>query len=239
MTAISDRAADPRSPPAWADDGQIYFRGPEFQMFSVSESGGASRALSEGALTMKTAGGELSSVLSFPVPLPGGRRILLSECVSGILRGNQNCSGRLVLLDTETLERRPLNVATARRALYTPGYLLLLNEAGELSAVEFDATSGEVRGDPVALLGGLGDDILRRPQVIVSQTGTLVFLDGFGIAERVIVEVDRRGRERVVISKPGTYMWPRFSPDGTRILVLEAAFVRVPKSTCSTNASAR
>jgi len=219
VTAISDRPADPRMQPAWADDGQIYFRGPDFQMFSIRESGGESRQLSDTALVMGTVGGALPSVLSFPVPLPGGKRILLSECVAGILRGNGNCNGRLVLMDVATRKTTPLEVPSSR-GLYLPGYLLLVNQSGELSAVEFDAASGAIRGEPVALLGGLGDDILQRPQVAVSGTGTLVFLDGEEVDDRVIVQVERRGAERTVVATPGKYLWPRLSPDGTRIMTL-------------------
>jgi len=219
VTTISDRPADPRSQPTWADDGQIYFRGPDFRMFSIREGGGESRSLSDSALTMRTSGGELPSLLAFAVPLPGGERILLSECVSGILRGNGNCNGRLVLMDAATLERTPLDVP-ASRGFYIPGYLILVNSAGELSAVEFDPARGEVRGDPVALLGGLGDDIQQRPQVTVSQTGTLVYLDGEETTDRIVIQVDRRGAEQEVVATSGQYRWPRTSPDGTRILMI-------------------
>jgi Tol biopolymer transport system component len=220
VSTISPRAADPRSQPAWADDGQIYFRGMDFRMYAVSEAGGEPRALLDEELTLSTAGGALPSVLSFPVPLPGGKHILLSECVAGILRGNGNCNGRLLLMNVATRERTPLDVP-ASRGLYVPGYLLLLDDAGQLSAVEFDVESGKVRGDPAALLDGLGDAILQRAQVAVSQSGTLVYLDGEEVADRVVVEVDRRGVERVVIAKPGKYLWPRISPDRTRILMLQ------------------
>ncbi|HEX6316386.1 MAG TPA: protein kinase, partial [Gemmatimonadaceae bacterium] len=220
ITAITDRPANPGSEPAWADDGEVYFRGTDFRIYRVHATGGASRLLGDSILTVRTQIGTLPAVRSFPAQLPGGRRILISECVEGIIRGNGNCNGRLVLMDVASGTVTPLDVP-ASRGWYTQGHLVLLSSEGALSAVEFDAASGKVRGEPVALLDGLGSAILVRPQVSVSATGSLIYVQGGDVVDRVIAEVDRRGNERVIVTRPGPYVWIRSSPDGTRISMIE------------------
>jgi len=220
ITAISDRQAGVGSEPAWADDGQVYFRGTDYHIYRVSAAGGASQLLGDTVLTVRTQAGELPAVRSFPAPLPGGGRILVSECVEGILRGNGNCTGRLVLMDVASGTVTPLDVP-ASRGWYVQGHLVMLSSSGTLSAVEFDAASGAVRGEPVALLDGLGSAILVRPQVSVGAMGSLAYMHGEDVVDRVIVEVDRRGTERVVAAKPGPFVWIRASPDGTRISMIE------------------
>ena len=53
----------------------------------------------------------------------------------------------------------------------------------------------------------------------MSQSGSLVYITGpeTGDVERTLVWVDREGREEALAAEPRTYIYPRVSPDGTRL----------------------
>ena len=220
VTTIADRPADRRFAPAWTDDGQVYFSS-DFHLYRVSAGGGVSQPIGDSALTVRDrSGGVLPALYAFPTPLPGRGRILVSKCAEGILRGSFSCSGELMMMEVTSGRVTPLDVP-AERGWYVDGHLVILSATGTLSAVEFDAASGEVRGEPVALLDGVGGVNLRRPQISISISGSLLYLDGQTSADQIVVEVDRRGTERVVIAKPGPYRWVRLAPDERRIVLVE------------------
>ena len=58
---------------------------------------------------------------------------------------------------------------------------------------------------------------------VVAGDGTLVYVSGGGAtaaaALRTLVLVDRQGRETPIPAPPRAYIYPRLSPDGTRIAV--------------------
>jgi eukaryotic-like serine/threonine-protein kinase len=54
-------------------------------------------------------------------------------------------------------------------------------------------------------------------QFAVSDNGTLVFLPPVGPRLRTLAWVDRNGREEAVPTPPMEYVYPRISPDGTRV----------------------
>jgi len=61
----------------------------------------------------------------------------------------------------------------------------------------------------------------------VSASGAIAYLTGTAIADRVMVQVDRRGREEVLVTTPGSYRWARFSPDQSRIAMVKDADAQV------------
>ena len=62
-------------------------------------------------------------------------------------------------------------------------------------------------------------------QFSVSTTGSLVYVPGAGGGgiQRSLVWVDRAGQEEPVGTPPGSYMQPRVSPDGTRLVFTDQA----------------
>jgi len=56
-----------------------------------------------------------------------------------------------------------------------------------------------------------------RAEFALSEEGTLVYLSGPVSQARVLVCVDRHGREEPIDAPPRDYKYPRLSPDGTRI----------------------
>ncbi len=94
---------------------------------------------------------------------------------------------------------------------------------GTLLAVPFDPNGLEVTGGPVPLI----EDVARTDslqtgaaQFSISTDGVLVYVSGFGSFERRhLVWVDRRGQEEQLKATPGSYRYPRISPDGNRVLL--------------------
>jgi Tol biopolymer transport system component len=54
---------------------------------------------------------------------------------------------------------------------------------------------------------------------VASQSGTMSDLPGSASDDAIVVQVDRTGREQVILSKAAPYAMPRISPDGRGILV--------------------
>jgi serine/threonine-protein kinase len=94
-----------------------------------------------------------------------------------------------------------------------------------LLAAGFDATRLTVSGEAIAVAEGLrrtntpGSDSAAA-NYSVSDEGTLAFLTGGASADRrLLVWVDRQGREIPLEAPPRAYVYPRISPDGTRAAV--------------------
>lgn len=107
----------------------------------------------------------------------------------------------------------------------TRGYLVYLHQ-GVLSAVGLDPVRLEVEGTPVALpeevaasamQGGGQFDFSAAP----SGHGTLVYLEGTGAAQTwPVMWLDSSGKMQPLLATPGTYAFPRFSPDGHRLALI-------------------
>jgi hypothetical protein len=89
--------------------------------------------------------------------------------------------------------------------------------------VPFDLRRLEVTGDAVPLVDGLSTSATGEAQYAVSRSGTLLYVPtpAEGTAaigtQSSLVWVDRHGREDPIPAPPRDYMYPRVSPDGTRL----------------------
>ena len=105
---------------------------------------------------------------------------------------------------------------------FAPRYLasghLMFGRGTSLLAVPFDARTLETRGEPVTLLEHVS---VQLPSGItdyrVSRSGTLVYQTEPKRAGRVLVWVDRAGRETPLPIAAGAFSSPRLSPDGKQI----------------------
>jgi len=118
---------------------------------------------------------------------------------------------RVDVLDLKTGERRTI-LRGGGRARYVPTGHLIYAAGGTLYAAAFDLQRLEVRGDavPVVSEAGLLD-------FAVSDEGTLVYQAGEIDLRRELVWVDRQGREEPLGAPLRPYLYPRLSPDGTRV----------------------
>jgi Tol biopolymer transport system component len=90
-----------------------------------------------------------------------------------------------------------------------------------MSTVRFDLSKRAVVGEPVRVL----DDVASTPtsslNVVVTRTGTMVFLPRRNdvMAPRTLVWVDRQGHESPIAAPPRAYESVRLSPDNTKVAV--------------------
>src|ERR1019366_2950620 len=102
------------------------------------------------------------------------------------------------------------------------GYLIYVHQ-GVLFGVAFDPVRLEVRGTPVPIL----EDVAANPTQGGGQLdfsgapsghGTLVYLAGKGAGQAwPVVWLDSSGKMQPLLATQGTYLLPRFSPDGRRL----------------------
>jgi serine/threonine-protein kinase len=158
-------------------------------------------------------GGEIGHV--FPEVLPDGHTVLFSIVAAG--GTNQ---AQIATLDLVTGSRKIVLRGGSHAHYVAPGYLVYA--AGEsLRAVAFDLGRLETRGPQVPVVARLVTAVATGgADFDVAADGTLAYLDGPGGAlpgSRILVWVDRQGREEPVAVPPRAWTYPRISPDGTRI----------------------
>lgn len=220
VTTIAGDAVLVGSTPSWGDDGYVVFLGADYRLRRVSATGGRSRSLDSALARRRADAGVLDTTLAYPVVLPGGRAVIVSACYQGIMRGSGFCLGRIQIVDLGTGQRTPLGVGGAR-GWYADGYLVFVTGDGTVFAAALDVKRGTLKGEPVALLDGLGGSAFQGgPRVALAASGALVYLGAATGVDRVVVQVDRSGRERVIVETPGRYEWVRLFPDETRIAMV-------------------
>ena len=165
--------------------------------------------------------GEFDHVL--PFVMPGGRQVLFTIVLQNSLLEDD----RIAVLDLKTGERKTLIRGGSDAAYVSPstgsghaGYLVYA-AAGTLRAVRFDPDRLEVLSDPVPVVEQVRTKPNGTANFSVSRTGALVYVTGGvetqGIADRALAWVDRQGREEAIPAPTRAYLFPRLSPDGTKI----------------------
>lgn len=145
--------------------------------------------------------------LEWPSILPDGEHALVTD------------GARVVALSIATGELTELIVAAGRQARYLDPGFLVFTETGELvRAVSFDLNRLQVTGQPFPVI----ENVFRSPgggavHFDVSRTGTLVYVTG-GF-ERTLMLADREGRLEPLTRDKRGFRWPRFSPEGDRVVV--------------------
>ena len=161
------------------------------------------------------------------VPAAGGEPELLVPRLDGERVGHPQLvlDARAVLFSTFGGQVGVHSVDSGESQLLFPGarprYLptghILYAQGSVLFGVPFDIDQMEVTGDPVPLIEGVRSG---PPQYAVSDSGSLVFVPGeAGGDTRMLVWVDREGREEVIDMPPRPYNYPRLSPTGDRVAV--------------------
>ena len=148
-----------------------------------------------------------------PVPIPGGR---------GMLLGVSQHDGRRAIAVADLRTGKHTILFPGARAYYTAsGHILYSTADNKLFAVPFDAASLEVTGTPVLVSERVRTTIVGPLDFAVSQTGTLVYAYDDAAEERALVWVARDGSIRG--SLDSTWREPfigvSISPDGNRVAV--------------------
>jgi Periplasmic component of the Tol biopolymer transport system len=98
------------------------------------------------------------------------------------------------------------------------GHLVFLRQ-GVLFAAPFDPVRLELEGTPAPILEDVAANAtIGGGQLDFSRTGTLVYLAGKGAGQTwPVVWLDSSGKMEPLISTPGAYLMPSFSPDGRHL----------------------
>jgi serine/threonine-protein kinase len=158
--------------------------------------------------------GELDHL--WPEMLPGGRAVLFTiTAVAGGLDAAQ-----VAILNLETGVRTVL-VRGGSHAHYVPSGHLVYGAAGTLRAMPFDLATLETRGTAVPVIADVVTTFSGGVDAVVAGDGTLAYVTGGGVAglslPRTLVWVDRQGQETPIPAPPRQYLYPRLSPDATRV----------------------
>ena len=152
----------------------------------------------------------------WPEILPGGQAVLFTITAT---------SGRLDQAQVAVLDLRSGTQTVLIRggsdARYVSSGHLVYAAAGTLRAVAFDLARLAVVGTSVEVLPHVRTTATGAASVAVAENGTLVYVPG-GMAtgrRSSLVWVDRRGRETPMPAPPRSYVYPRLSPDGSRLAV--------------------
>ena len=157
-------------------------------------------------------------VAQHPQMLPGGRTMMFTLA----RRDDQPPPAQIVVQSLDTGVRRVI-VERGVEARYLPTGHIVYALAGTLFAVPFNVNTLAVTGGAVPLV----DDIAQQnvtAQFAIANQGTLVYLPrdavgGLPQDPRTLAWLDRQGREVPIKVAPHAYLYPRLSPDDTRVAV--------------------
>ena len=176
-----------------------------------------------GLWTVPAAGGEPKAITApnkerdevshrWPEFLPGGRDVLFT-----IVSGQRGDKFQIAVVNLETREQEILVPRGSSPRFSGTGHIVFALE-GSLHAVPFDRVRLDVLGDPVPVLEGVLSKASGVADFSLSRDGSLVYVlpTGQPVA-RTLVWVDRQGHEEPINVPGRAYVYPRLSPDGTRV----------------------
>jgi serine/threonine-protein kinase len=193
---------------AWSEDGYLY----------VDGGTGLARVRPDGSdrkmvMPLDTLQGEAG--IAWPSALPKGRGILVR-----VRRlGDATSDYRIVAFDPRDGSRKEL--VRGVRAVYSPsGHLLWVTGDGALHAQRFDVDRLELRGEPVALGGGLAVAAFGASDLALSSGGDLLYVPGAirtGFSQ--LTWVSREGVKTPVdtLAVDGLIGAMAISPDGSAV----------------------
>ena len=192
---------------SWGADDQIIFGTQGGGLFRVSGGGGEPEILT----TPEQGENHL-----WPFIIPGREAVVF--VVSTVI---PQTDGQLAVLDLVSREIKPLGLAGVSPHYVSTGHLVYAAEDGSVRGVPFHAASLEVTGNPVPLVESVMVKASGAAAFSISDNGRLVYLLGGGGAgaQRSLVWVDRQGREEPIAAPLRSYVYPRISPDGARVVL--------------------
>jgi eukaryotic-like serine/threonine-protein kinase len=185
-------------------------------LFRVSGAGGTPREIPIGA-AIRTA--------AWPDLLPDGKGIMFS-----VQTGTRPDESYIAIIPSQGGTPRKLIEPGLQARYASTGHIVYARDAN-LVAVTFDVSRPDAPGPPMPLVEGVdvatfmltvSTSASRVVAYAISRTGTLIYSAG-GPApmtgQRTLEWVDRNGRAEALAAEPRAYMYPRISPDGTRVAV--------------------
>jgi serine/threonine-protein kinase len=193
---------------SWSTDDTILFATADAGtgLMRVPAAGGTPEVLTR----PDAAKGELDHF--WPEVLPNARGVLFT-----IVSPGSTESAQIAVLDLASHKQRILVRGGSHAQYVEPGFLVYGTPAG-VYAIRFDVDRLEVTGTAFKVLDRVAVTPEGAVNVAVSREGTLVYArTPSATSDRVPVWVARDGREEPIAAPPRPYVYPRLSPDGSRI----------------------
>ena len=199
---------------SWGADNVILF-GQSNGIMRVSADGGTPQ------LVIATKQGEQASS---PQLLPDGDSVLFSVTTSA--SQTRWDEAQIVVQSLRTGERKTIVQGGADARYVSTGHIVYA-VGDALFAVAFDADRLDVQSGPVSVVQGISRPLNQAAASAtgnygISTGGTLVYLNGIRLAPggaglTIPFWVNRDGREEQIAAPPRAYVYPRISPDGTKV----------------------
>ena len=187
---------------SWGDDGYIVAALSATGLFRIPSGGGTPAPVAglEGALAY------------WPQVLPGGKSVLLTRFAPPSFR-----PGVSVLSFADHKVKVLLEGGTYAR--YLPGGHLAYVDQGTLFVAPFDVRRLEITGKRAAIL----NDVSFAPgfgsaDFDVSKTGAMVYRRRLSASKSILGWLEKSGASSPLLPGMADYAWPRFSPDGSRLV---------------------
>ena len=192
----------------WEDDGTILYAEGN-SIFRMPETGGKPERVV----------GDLGGVAQSPQWLPGTQVVMFT-----LVRQDTDSEPEIVVRSLVTGEQQTVIRGGIDARYVSSGHLVYFS-TGTLLAVPFDSRALKVVGAPVAVAENVASGLVPGRALngvahfAVSRSGTLAYVGGSftEAGPRTLAWVDRAGREELLGIPPRPYVYPRLSPDGTRI----------------------
>ncbi|HSA57614.1 MAG TPA: protein kinase [Gemmatimonadaceae bacterium] len=189
----------------WSDRDVIVFAagaGLGGSLFRVPATGGTPTLVLEDSTR--------SALFRWPVFLPGGERVLVS-----VGTALQYQAG---VLDLRTRQLEMIPGSASNPHYVEPGWLMTVSPDGTVLAVAFNAETGQASGQPVPVLEQVGIGLAGAAKLTFSRNGWAVYVAAV-TRTRGLSLVDRSGVATRMPVEPQPYSDPRFSPQGTDVVM--------------------
>ena len=200
--AVSGRGA------SWAADGTIVASLNSFGgLFRIPENGGAPQIITTLA--------DEETTHRWPQVLPGSGHVIFSSGNNGMVKKRV-----MILSATDGKARRLVEDAFYGRVL--PSGELLYIQGGTLWGAPYNRQRGELAaGTPRKLLDDVvSDSFALSGQFDFSTKGLFVYRSGIPrTGEYPVNWLTKAGTTSALVSRPDEYLFPKFTPDGARLLL--------------------
>ena len=180
----------------WCENDMIIYAAPIRGIMRVSAKGGTPEML--------TGPGCIR-----PQLLPDGKSLLFTDI--------SKSPWMIAIKNLESGDIKDLLPGLAAQLLPTGHLVYQTQGSNVLTAVPFDPVKLEVKGTHVPIVSGVS-------LCSISDSGTLAYIPAIPVtptsptaSKRILVWVDRNGKEIPLNAPPDTYRWPKISPDGTKV----------------------
>jgi serine/threonine-protein kinase len=197
---------------SWGEDGYIVAAmGNSVPLSRIPAGGGAPQPLT------RLGPGEIAH--RWPQVLPGGTAVLFTATGTNATQEDAKI---------EAISLKTGQIKVVRRGgyygRYMPGGRLVYVSQGVVFGIKFDPDRLETLGAPTPLV----EDVAANPvtgggQFAFSATGIFLYVEGKNPAQSwSIAWLDHSGRMQPLLTLPGAYLYPRFSPDGRKLAYIDS-----------------